>query len=37
MKWLVYGGLFVLVWYVFRKVEDQAFTAIDKRIYPQKV
>lgn len=34
MKWLAYGVLFLAVWYVFRKVENEVFEAIDKRVYP---
>lgn len=37
MKWLGYAVLFLAVWYVFRKIDDEVFTAIDRRLYPEKV
>jgi len=37
MRWLGYGLVLLAIWYVYRKVGDEVFVAIDKRIYPQKV
>jgi hypothetical protein len=37
MKWVVYAFFAVAIWYVYRKVGDEVFVAIDRRVYPEKV
>ncbi len=35
LNWLLIGFILLVVWYVASKFQDEVFTAIDRRLYPE--